>query len=232
MGVDGSPSGSGAVTLTESRAVDDFMCDELSPNEVVEGMTVELEWSPKRAGSGDTVEGEVTRVWRPEDDVREFTVREAEETDWNVYTEYRNPPSSGLTSVRAIREMRYRKRRPSDDWSELFSEVGDGGGRWSPVLHHRGRVIFSHDVFFSRTASYSDSNETATHHGPHATTRLRFSLTSLVSILVHRKTNLRLVVRLRAPRSSTGRPTAKTAKRPHQLYAKNVPTPPCRLLVE
>ncbi|WP_227774749.1 hypothetical protein [Haladaptatus pallidirubidus] len=92
MGVDGSPSGSGAVTLTESRAVDDFMCDELSPNEVVEGMTVELEWSPKRAGSGDTVEGEVTRVWRPEDDVREFTVREAEETDWNVYTEYRNPP--------------------------------------------------------------------------------------------------------------------------------------------
>ncbi len=68
------------------------MSEELSPNELMEGMVVELEWSPKGPGSGDIVEGEVTRVWRPEDDVREFTVRADGEIDWNVYTEYRKPP--------------------------------------------------------------------------------------------------------------------------------------------
>ncbi|SIQ96833.1 hypothetical protein SAMN05421858_0969 [Haladaptatus litoreus] len=67
------------------------MSDELSPNDLREGMEIELNWSPKGPGSGGTVEGEVTRVWRPEDDVREFTVRE-ERINWNVYTEYRKPP--------------------------------------------------------------------------------------------------------------------------------------------
>ncbi|WP_266076376.1 hypothetical protein [Haladaptatus caseinilyticus] len=68
------------------------MSDELSPNDLTEGMTVEFEWAPKGPGSGGTVEGEITRVWRPEESVREFTVREDDETDWNVYTEYRTPP--------------------------------------------------------------------------------------------------------------------------------------------
>ncbi|WP_227376145.1 hypothetical protein [Haladaptatus halobius] len=67
------------------------MTDELSPNDLAEGMTVRLEWSPKNAGAGGTAEGEITRVWRPDDDVREFTVR-ADDTLWNVYTEYRDPP--------------------------------------------------------------------------------------------------------------------------------------------
>ncbi|WP_227354946.1 hypothetical protein [Haladaptatus salinisoli] len=66
------------------------MTDELSPNDLAEGMTVKLEWSPKKAAGGGASEGEVTRVWRP-DDVREFTVR-ADDTLWNVYTEYRDPP--------------------------------------------------------------------------------------------------------------------------------------------
>ncbi|WP_435153136.1 hypothetical protein [Haladaptatus sp. DFWS20] len=67
------------------------MSEELSPNDLAEGMTVELEWAPNGPGTGGTVEGTVTRVWRPEDDVREFTVRD-DETNWNVYTEYRKPP--------------------------------------------------------------------------------------------------------------------------------------------
>ncbi|WP_049971033.1 hypothetical protein [Haladaptatus cibarius] len=67
------------------------MTDELSPNDLREGMEIELDWSPKGPGSGGTVTGDVTRVWRPEDDVREFTIRE-DGINWNVYTEYRNPP--------------------------------------------------------------------------------------------------------------------------------------------
>ncbi|WP_458206597.1 hypothetical protein [Haladaptatus sp. NG-SE-30] len=69
------------------------MNDELTPDELTEGTTVRLEWSPKRnPGAGGTTEGEVTRIWRPENDVREFTVRATDETIWNVYTEYRDPP--------------------------------------------------------------------------------------------------------------------------------------------
>lgn len=67
------------------------MTDELSPNDLAEGMTVRLEWSPKSVGPGGITEGEVTRVWRPDDDVREFTVR-VDDTLLNVYTEYRDPP--------------------------------------------------------------------------------------------------------------------------------------------
>ena len=64
----------------------------LEPNEIAEGMVVTFDWSPEKAGGGGTVQGKITRVWRPEDDVQEFTVEEDDETVWNVYTEYRRPP--------------------------------------------------------------------------------------------------------------------------------------------
>ncbi|MFH5798300.1 hypothetical protein [Haladaptatus sp. CMAA 1911] len=64
----------------------------LEPNEIAEGMVVTFDWSPEKSGSGGTVEGKITRVWRPENDVQEFTVEEDDETVWNVYTEYRRPP--------------------------------------------------------------------------------------------------------------------------------------------
>ena len=55
-------------------------------------MTVRLAWSA-RGGSGPTSEadGEVTRVWQPEDAVREFTVTVDEDVDLNVYADYRQP---------------------------------------------------------------------------------------------------------------------------------------------
>lgn len=42
-----------------------------------------------RPGSGDAAEGEVTRVWRP-DDVEEFTVDLGDDLV-DVYADYRNP---------------------------------------------------------------------------------------------------------------------------------------------
>lgn len=55
-------------------------------------MAVELAWSPKGGrGAGDSAAGEVTRVWRPDDEVQEFTV-ETDDRFLNVYTDYRDPP--------------------------------------------------------------------------------------------------------------------------------------------
>lgn len=64
----------------------------LDTDEITKGMAIRLDWSPKKGGSGGTVEGEVTRVWRPENEVQEFTVEGDDGTVWNVYTEYRRPP--------------------------------------------------------------------------------------------------------------------------------------------
>jgi len=65
---------------------------QLRPDDVEESMTVRLAWSA-RGGSGPTTEadGEVTRVWRPEGDVREFTVAVDDDVDVNVYADYRQP---------------------------------------------------------------------------------------------------------------------------------------------
>lgn len=65
--------------------------DELQPNDIEEGTRVRLEWSPRGGpGAGSAAEGDVTNVWRPDDDVQEFTV-EQDEDAINVYTDYRNP---------------------------------------------------------------------------------------------------------------------------------------------
>ncbi|WP_264781576.1 hypothetical protein [Haladaptatus sp. T7] len=64
----------------------------LEPNEVTEGMAVAFDWSPEKSSGGGTVEGKITRVWQPDDDVQEFTVEADDGTVWNVYTEYRRPP--------------------------------------------------------------------------------------------------------------------------------------------
>ncbi|WP_276300931.1 hypothetical protein [Halorussus lipolyticus] len=65
--------------------------DELQPNDLEEGTSVRLKWSPRGGrGAGSTAEGDVTRVWRPDDDVQEFTV-ERDDDAINVYTDYRNP---------------------------------------------------------------------------------------------------------------------------------------------
>jgi hypothetical protein len=65
--------------------------DELQPNDLEEGTQVRLEWSPRGGrGAGSAAEGEVTGVWRPDDDVQEFTV-EQDDDAINVYTDYRNP---------------------------------------------------------------------------------------------------------------------------------------------
>ena len=69
------------------------MADELQPDDVEESMAVRLEWSPRGGpGAGDEAEGEVTRVWRPEDAVREFTVAVEDDVSLNVYADYRQPP--------------------------------------------------------------------------------------------------------------------------------------------
>ncbi|MFC4551485.1 MULTISPECIES: hypothetical protein [Halorussus] len=66
------------------------MSDTIRPNDVEEETTVRLEWSPRGGpGNGDSAEGRVTRVWRP-DDVQQFTV-EADDSLLNVYADYRNP---------------------------------------------------------------------------------------------------------------------------------------------
>ena len=68
------------------------MTDELQPNDLEEGETVELEWSTKgNPGSGTRATGEVTRVWRPDGEVEQFTVQ-TDEFALNVYTDYRDPP--------------------------------------------------------------------------------------------------------------------------------------------
>ncbi|WP_435178968.1 hypothetical protein [Halorussus sp. AFM4] len=65
--------------------------DQLEPNDLEEGRRVRVEWSPQGGrGPGGDATGEVTRVWRPEDDVAEFTV-ELDDGAVNVYTDYRNP---------------------------------------------------------------------------------------------------------------------------------------------
>ena len=65
--------------------------DQLRPNDLEEGRRVRVEWSPRGGrGPGDDATGEVTRVWRPEDDVEEFTVELGNDAI-NVYTDYRKP---------------------------------------------------------------------------------------------------------------------------------------------
>lgn len=62
-------------------------------------MNVRLAWSPKAApgsGSGDDATGRVTRVWRPDDEVEQFTV-ETDDEFLNVYTDYRDPPVERVT---------------------------------------------------------------------------------------------------------------------------------------
>jgi hypothetical protein len=65
--------------------------NELQPNDLKEGASVRIEWSPRGGrGPGNGAEGDVTRVWRPDGDVQEFTIGLGEAAI-NVYTEYRNP---------------------------------------------------------------------------------------------------------------------------------------------
>ncbi|MFC7080354.1 hypothetical protein [Halorussus caseinilyticus] len=65
--------------------------DQLQPNDLEEGRRVRVEWSPRGGrGRGDDAEGEVTRVWRPDDDVQGFTVELGDDAI-NVYTDYRKP---------------------------------------------------------------------------------------------------------------------------------------------
>lgn len=64
----------------------------LEPNEVEEGMTVRLSWSKRGSSPSNDANGEVTRVWRSDGDVREFTVQPDDDRALNVYTEYRKPP--------------------------------------------------------------------------------------------------------------------------------------------
>ena len=50
-------------------------------------------WSPRgnaNVGPDDAAESEVTRVWRPDGNVQEFTVQ-SDGFAVNVYTDYRNP---------------------------------------------------------------------------------------------------------------------------------------------
>ena len=66
---------------------------QLRLDDVEESMTVELEWSARGGpGPGDRADGEVTRVWRTDGDVRQFTVAVGGDVDLNVYAEYRQPP--------------------------------------------------------------------------------------------------------------------------------------------
>ena len=68
------------------------MTNRIQPNDLEEGTAVRIEWSVKGApGGGTTAEGRVTRVWRPDGDVENFTV-ETEDALLNVYTDYRDPP--------------------------------------------------------------------------------------------------------------------------------------------
>ncbi|UPV74086.1 hypothetical protein M0R89_16290 [Halorussus limi] len=67
------------------------MTDELQPNDLREEERVRVEWSPRGGrGTGDDATGEVTRVWRPDADVEEFTVERGDDAI-NVYTDYRTP---------------------------------------------------------------------------------------------------------------------------------------------
>lgn len=64
--------------------------DELQPDDLEEGMRACVEWSPRSGRApGNSAEGDVTRVWRP-DDVEEFTIR-VDDFAFNVYTDYRTP---------------------------------------------------------------------------------------------------------------------------------------------
>jgi hypothetical protein len=65
--------------------------EELQPNDLAEGRRVRVEWSPRGGrGPGDDATGEVTTVWRPDEDVQEFTVGLGDDAI-NVYTDYRKP---------------------------------------------------------------------------------------------------------------------------------------------
>jgi hypothetical protein len=65
----------------------------LEANDLEEGMTVRLSWSKRGTGPSDDASGEITRVWRSDGDVREFTVQPDDaDLALNVYTEYRKPP--------------------------------------------------------------------------------------------------------------------------------------------
>ncbi|UPW00129.1 hypothetical protein M0R88_16640 [Halorussus gelatinilyticus] len=67
------------------------MSDELQPDDLEEGARVRVEWSPRGGrGASDGATGEVTRVWRPDGEVQEFTV-ERDDDAINVYTDYRKP---------------------------------------------------------------------------------------------------------------------------------------------
>jgi hypothetical protein len=79
--------------VTDDLQSNDLQSDDLQPNDLREGATVRVEWSPRgnaNVGPGDAAEGEVTRVWRPDDDVQEFTVQ-SDGFAINVYSDYRNP---------------------------------------------------------------------------------------------------------------------------------------------
>lgn len=73
-------------TLSESIVTNELQLDDLE-----EGMDARVEWSA-RGGRGreDAAVGEVTRVWRPDDETKEFTVQ-AEDFAINVYADYRHP---------------------------------------------------------------------------------------------------------------------------------------------
>lgn len=68
-----------------------IVTDELRPNDLEEGVQARVEWTPRGGqGRGDAAAGEVTRVWRPDEEVKEFTVQ-SDDFDVNVYTDYRTP---------------------------------------------------------------------------------------------------------------------------------------------
>lgn len=83
-----------APTHNLSIVSENSQSNDLQPNDLREGRRVRVEWSPRgnaNAGPrGDAAEGEVTRVWRPDEDVQEFTVQ-SDGFAVNVYTDYRNP---------------------------------------------------------------------------------------------------------------------------------------------
>jgi hypothetical protein len=79
--------------VTDDRQSNDPQSDDLEPNDLREGTTVRVGWSPRgnaNVGPDDAAESEVTRVWRPDGNVQEFTVQ-SDGFAVNVYTDYRNP---------------------------------------------------------------------------------------------------------------------------------------------
>jgi hypothetical protein len=87
--VSGTPNAAEVLRVGERNG--SGVSDGLEPNDLEEGARVRIEWSPRGGrGTGDDATGEVTRVWRSDGDVGEFTV-ERDEDAINVYTDYRKP---------------------------------------------------------------------------------------------------------------------------------------------